>query len=100
MSVKGDYIICRCEDVTLREIQHVMEQIDSATPDEIKRRARVGMGWCQGRVCGPALAQITGDSPLSRSSIVRPVSLDDIAAAESVDDAPDAIVPRIVEDLR
>ncbi|WP_181954258.1 (2Fe-2S)-binding protein [Kocuria coralli] len=79
-----DHVICRCEDVTLAEITAVLDQIgDDASPTELKRRLRAGMGWCQGRVCGPALARITGTAqPLMRSRVVRPVLISQVAEAE------------------
>jgi len=49
-----DTIVCRCEDVRLRDI-------DSArSAREAKLHARAGMGACQGRVCGAALHQMFG----------------------------------------
>ncbi len=47
-------IICRCEDVTLEEIQNLIAE-GLTTIDEIKRLSRCGMGPCQGRNCRPLL---------------------------------------------
>jgi bacterioferritin-associated ferredoxin len=45
-----DIIICRCEEITLGEIQDwIAKGYD--TFDELKRVLRVGMGPCQGRGC-------------------------------------------------
>ncbi len=41
-------IICRCEDITLSELQR------HKTAREAKLQTRCGMGPCQGRICGPA----------------------------------------------
>jgi bacterioferritin-associated ferredoxin len=43
-------IICRCNDVTLQEIE---EAIDTGItePEELKRFLHIGMGPCQGRTC-------------------------------------------------
>lgn len=49
-------IICRCEDVTLAEIRNRISKGDQ-TIEEIKRSCRCGMGPCQGRTCGPIVAQ-------------------------------------------
>lgn len=55
-----------------------------ASPIELKRRLRAGMGWCQGRVCGPALAQITETGPpLLRSGVLRPVLISRVADTEN-----------------
>lgn len=76
-----DYLVCRCEDVWLSEVTQCLADAEGAAgAAEIKRRLRVGMGWCQGRVCGPVLAKLTGTSELlERHQIVRPVFLAQIA---------------------
>ncbi|MBA2292008.1 MAG: FAD-dependent oxidoreductase [Gemmatimonadales bacterium] len=49
-----DTIICRCEDVR-------RDAIDPAwTPRQAKLWTRVGMGACQGAVCGPACSALFG----------------------------------------
>jgi NAD(P)H-nitrite reductase large subunit len=47
-------VVCRCEEVPWR---HVADVIDAGITDvrAIKGQTRCGMGWCQGRVCGPAV---------------------------------------------
>ena len=44
-------IICRCSDVTLKEIRDLIKE-GYVTFDEIKRITRAGMGPCQGKPCG------------------------------------------------
>lgn len=44
-------IICRCSDVTLKEIRDLIKE-GYNTFDEIKRLTRAGMGPCQGKTCG------------------------------------------------
>jgi len=47
---KKKTIICRCEDVTLEEVEKVID--DGYTSlEEIKRILRCGTGVCQGRTC-------------------------------------------------
>lgn len=48
---KEDIMICRCEDVTLAELHHVLEE-GYRDFETIKRLIRVGMGPCQGNTCG------------------------------------------------
>ena len=43
-------IVCRCSDVTLKEIRELIHA-GYTTFDEIKRVSRVSMGPCQGRTC-------------------------------------------------
>lgn len=47
-------IVCRCEDVTLGELRG----FDDARA--AKLATRCGMGTCQGRICGAALAELLG----------------------------------------
>ncbi|SHF31568.1 BFD-like [2Fe-2S] binding domain-containing protein [Marinitoga hydrogenitolerans DSM 16785] len=49
-------IVCRCEDITLREIKDLIKQ-GFTTVEEIKRISRAGMGPCQGKTCGPIIAR-------------------------------------------
>jgi NADPH-dependent 2,4-dienoyl-CoA reductase/sulfur reductase-like enzyme len=79
-----DTIVCRCEDVRWAEIGRA---VASGARDvrAVKGLTRCGMGYCQGRVCGPtvqyAVSQISG-RPLARvgdlhsRSLLTPVSLD------------------------
>jgi len=82
--MEGKTIVCRCNDVTVEEIEAL---IDSGVTDieEIKRLLRVGMGPCQGRTCIPIvlgiLARKTGkrpeEIPLPKARVpVRPVRVE------------------------
>ena len=56
-ALPDETVVCRCEVITAGEIR----QGRSLVPAELNRAkafTRVGMGRCQGRVCGPAAAQI------------------------------------------
>jgi glycerol-3-phosphate dehydrogenase len=58
-------IICRCESISLGQIQEAVHApIPALTTDAIKRRVRAGMGRCQGGFCLPkvmhALVQESG----------------------------------------
>lgn len=48
--------ICRCEDVTLKQIHDLMDQGHTDIED-LKRLLRIGMGPCQGKTCGLLLQQ-------------------------------------------
>jgi bacterioferritin-associated ferredoxin len=43
-------IVCRCEDITLKEIRDLIAH-GFKTMDELKRISKCGMGPCQGRTC-------------------------------------------------
>ncbi|MTI68270.1 MAG: NAD(P)/FAD-dependent oxidoreductase [Firmicutes bacterium] len=52
-------IICRCENITEGEIVDVINRLVGArTVDGVKRRARPGMGRCQGGFCSPRVVEI------------------------------------------
>lgn len=53
----NETIICRCEDVTFREIHAAMSKEGSKAKD-IKRTTRLGMGSCGGRMCGPTIIEL------------------------------------------
>lgn len=79
-----DYIVCRCEDVTVHEVQRCADETGTIDIHEAKRRLRIGMGICQGRICGPLLQRYFGTAAvgsLDRNAVLRPVLLSDIAAA-------------------
>ena len=50
MKDNQEITICRCEEVTLKEIE---DSIKAGAKDVtgVKRRTRAGMGLCQGRTC-------------------------------------------------
>jgi len=50
-------IVCRCEDVSLEEVEKLIEEGYTQLGD-IKRLLRCGMGACQGRTCMRLIAQI------------------------------------------
>lgn len=43
-------IICRCEEITERQIQQTV-QAYGCSAREVKLRTRAGMGYCGGRTC-------------------------------------------------
>ncbi|MFT4198238.1 MAG: oxidoreductase, partial [Pseudoxanthomonas sp.] len=49
---RDDTLVCRCEDVALGELRGF------ADGREAKLATRCGMGACQGRICGTALAEL------------------------------------------
>lgn len=47
-------VVCRCEDVVMGELR------GESDARQAKLRTRIGMGPCQGRVCGPAAEYLLG----------------------------------------
>lgn len=48
--LNDDMIVCRCEEVTVREIKAAIAE-GARDLTGVKRRVRAGMGLCQGRTC-------------------------------------------------
>jgi sarcosine oxidase subunit beta len=59
-------ILCRCEDVTLADVQHAV-QLGRADLEEVKRYTGFGTGPCQGKEClrevARAVAEAAGGAP-------------------------------------
>lgn len=68
---QDDVVICRCEEVTLRELQEAIAK-GAATSRQLKLETRIGMGYCQGRTCRPLVAQLVPDEPDASSLTYRP----------------------------
>jgi len=84
-------IVCRCEDISEED---VIQAIDEGYTDieELRKKLRIGMGPCQGRVCIQLVARIlerkTGKKlakirlPTVRPPLV-PVSLGTLASGKN-----------------
>ena len=68
-----DTVVCRCEDVPLRDLQARTGWIDA------KLHTRCGMGACQGRVCGAATQALFGWTPASPRHLLAPVRIGTLA---------------------
>lgn len=55
---RDDTVVCRCEEVTVGEVRLATEVLAAADPRAVKSFTRCGMGWCQGRICGPSVADL------------------------------------------
>jgi thioredoxin reductase len=71
-------IVCRCEDVRLGRLG------GCSGAREAKLAARAGMGPCQGRVCGPALAFLCGWESDTVRTPIQPAPLAALAAYEEI----------------
>ncbi|NUR61675.1 MAG: FAD-dependent oxidoreductase [Catenulispora sp.] len=70
-----DTLICRCEEVPARAVAEAVEDLGATDARTVKLLTRAGMGWCQGRVCGYAVAC------LARRDPAEPASAADLLAA-------------------
>jgi len=79
--LEGATTVCRCEDV-------VWEQLDAATSiRQAKLYTRVGMGACQGRVCGAALQLLKGWQADKVRAPLKPCRVGDFLADGSSSEA-------------
>ncbi len=87
---KDDTIICRCEEVTLKQLKEALSD-DTLQIKDFKRMTRMGMGPCEGRMCGPSMiemmrhrldASAEGVGCLQPRPSIKPVALGVLAAAE------------------
>lgn len=76
---KSDTVICRCEDVPLSALG------DFAEARAAKLATRCGMGACQGRICGAALAELGRLQPYLPRLPLFPARLDTLAIAPTFD---------------
>ncbi len=84
-----DMIVCRCEEVTLKNLQETAEKYNCSAR-ELKLRTRAGMGFCGGRTCRPAvdkvISELTNEDPTNQIPLkvqppVRPIALTDLGGA-------------------
>ncbi|MCX4704910.1 FAD-dependent oxidoreductase [Streptomyces sp. NBC_01373] len=86
--VTDDTAVCRCEEVTGGAIRAAVTELGAGDLRTVKLLTRAGMGWCQGRVCGPAVAGLAGCEPTpSRRPFAVPVPLGVLAHAGESEEA-------------
>ncbi|MCD9141425.1 FAD/NAD(P)-dependent oxidoreductase [Streptomyces albireticuli] len=83
-----DTDVCRCEEVTAGSVREAVTGLGARDARTVKLLTRAGMGWCQGRMCGAAVACLAasgtarGTVPPSaeRRPLAVPVPLGSLAA--------------------
>lgn len=66
-----DTIVCRCEEVTVRDIKQAITE-GATTVTGIKRRTRAGMGLCQGRTCSKLVSKMLAEALGTKPSEITP----------------------------
>lgn len=93
-ALDDNVIVCRCEEVTAGDIRRAIREFGGTSVTEVKRRARCGMGLCQGKTCGRLVTRIiqeelgTGADELRPSTDrppVRPVTFGELAGSGKAD---------------
>lgn len=76
-----DTDVCRCEEVTAGTVREAVDDLGARDARTVKLLTRAGMGWCQGRMCGAAVACLaagahgTASPPGERRPLAAPVPL-------------------------
>lgn len=85
-------VVCRCENVTAGTLRQTVRETGANEMNRLKALCRVGMGRCQGRMCGVAaaevLAQCTGQpvqqvGRLRGQAPIKPIPMQLIVESES-----------------
>ncbi|TMR22184.1 FAD-dependent oxidoreductase [Nonomuraea turkmeniaca] len=85
--LRDDTLVCRCEEVPLARIREAQE-LGATDARSIKLLARPGMGWCQGRICGYAVACLAGEPQQPpRRPIAQPVTLGALSDTDTPHDS-------------
>ncbi|GAA3376729.1 NAD(P)/FAD-dependent oxidoreductase [Streptomyces sannanensis] len=72
--------VCRCEEVPAGSIREAVAELGARDARTVKLLTRAGMGWCQGRMCGQAVACLAGEEPAAdRRPLSCPVPLKHLA---------------------
>ncbi len=61
-SLPDDELVCRCEEVTAGEVRAACRDLGVDDARGAKLMTRAGMGLCQGRVCGRAVADLVAST--------------------------------------
>jgi NADPH-dependent 2,4-dienoyl-CoA reductase/sulfur reductase-like enzyme len=96
--IEDQVVVCRCEQVTAGDLRGVTGVMGARDLNRAKAYCRIGMGRCQGRLCGPAAAEIMASTlGVSTDSVgrfrgqppIKPVPISVLAVARR-DEAADA----------
>jgi bacterioferritin-associated ferredoxin len=90
-------IVCRCEEIDAGTLRHCIRNGDANEINRLKALTRIGMGRCQGRMCGEAaltlLAEETGKpldavGRLRSQPPVKPIPLSPQMLADDIAEIP------------
>ncbi|WP_018350677.1 2Fe-2S iron-sulfur cluster-binding protein [Longispora albida] len=74
-------LVCRCEEVSYQTIRDTVTEHAVTGTKTLKLCTRAGLGWCQGRVCGRNVADLTGLPAADHRPVASPICLGDLAGA-------------------
>jgi len=83
--VSDKIIVCRCEDVTLHDVEEAVEKGHDDL-ESVKRYTGFGTGWCQGKQCVALASRLlvrlggqTPEAPITPRQPFHPVPLAHLA---------------------
>lgn len=90
--LRDDTIVCRCEEVTKQALFRAVDERDVDSARALKMVSGVGLGLCQGRVCGRNAAELAGvdGTGFAKRPIASPIRLSELAEEERVESPIDA----------
>ena len=100
-TLQDEQLICECELIGRGRLEQTMRDTGTANLDDIRRHLRLGMGPCQGRLCGLTVTEmIAAARGVAPSEVgyyrlrppVKPVTLAELAALPKTDAATRAVV--------
>jgi NADPH-dependent 2,4-dienoyl-CoA reductase/sulfur reductase-like enzyme len=103
-SAPDDLVVCRCEHVTAGELRACVAETGAKELNRLKALSRIGMGRCQGRMCGAAAARLLASAAqcelhevgrLRAQPPIKPVPVSALAAAI---DTPPPVPPEEADD--
>ncbi|MBB1624084.1 NAD(P)/FAD-dependent oxidoreductase [Achromobacter sp. UMC71] len=95
--IADDTVVCRCEEVTAGTMRAAVQATGARELNRLKALTRVGMGRCQGRMCGAGAAEVLahacGAGPeavgrLRNQPPVKPIPVDIVCLDRSGKAAP------------
>lgn len=85
----ADTVVCRCEEVSWDEVRTARDELDTTDPRSLKGATRVGMGYCQGRICGFAAqclasscSQLDAARAVTRRPLGAPITLAELGGQD------------------
>lgn len=89
--LRPDTLICRCEETDYRTLRTAAEDPATGASRAVRLGTRAGLGPCQARICGPAVADLCGRAPdravpglasasHHRRPVAQPIRLGELAA--------------------
>jgi len=85
--IDDETVLCRCEEVTAASVREAVTELGATDLRTVKLLTRAGMGWCQGRICGPGVSGVAGCPPTpARTPFARPLPLGVLAQTTPINE--------------